>query len=272
MTFRARLHPRLRVPLRTGAAAVATVAVALTATACEDDGGGGKDGAAGLPGLSRSAGTDGSGGYDGSGGSGGSGPGTTGGTGTDSDTDNGTDSDSGTGDEAPTRNGGTSGGPHVRQKRLLDNLPRAGSVMAAGEYVQRFTTCERYSIDPSDERYYPMDEKFDASWGVQFRGTCGDGGHGWIRVFKTSDMRRFQAAYKADLAERVKKARLAGIDGGFAVGKDFAVIAPDDRTIRQLSASGLLMLNCNPDFQPVGDVTVVPALVDGCVLTDDFIV
>ncbi|MEV8022563.1 hypothetical protein AB0O76_40980 [Streptomyces sp. NPDC086554] len=84
---------------------------------------------------------------------------------------------------------------------MLDNLPEAKTVMAAGEYLQRFTTCDRYSIDPSDERYYPMDEKFDMSWGVQFRGTCDDGADGWIRVFKTSDMEKFQTAYKADLAE-----------------------------------------------------------------------
>ncbi|MGW5735310.1 MULTISPECIES: hypothetical protein [Streptomyces] len=104
---------------------------------------------------------------------------------------------------------------------MLENLPRAGTVMAAGEYLQRFTTCERYSIDPSDERYHPMDEKFDATWGVQFRGTCDDGGHGWIRVFKTSD--------------------------------------------------GLLILNCNPNFRPQGDAVALPASVDGCVLTDEFV-
>ncbi|MGW6061958.1 hypothetical protein [Streptomyces sp. NPDC055189] len=81
---------------------------------------------------------------------------------------------------------------------MLENMPQAGTVMAAGEYLQRFTTCAPYSIDPSDERYYPMDEKLDTSWGVQFRGTCDDGGNGWIRVFKTSDMKKFQTAYRAD--------------------------------------------------------------------------
>ncbi|WP_447038796.1 hypothetical protein [Streptomyces sp. DSM 118878] len=259
MTLRAALH----VPLRTLAAAFAVTALALTATACEDDGGGKKDGAAGLPGLSEPTGPD-----DGSG---------TGESGTDADAhESGTDAgeggtSAGAGDENPTRNGGTSGGPHVRQKRLLDNMPQAGSVMAAGEYIQRFTTCERYSVSPSDERYYPMDEKFDASWGVQFRGTCDDGGRGWIRVFKTSDMERFQSAYKADVAERMKKNQQAAIKGGFAVGKDFAVIAPDDRTIRDLSSSGLLILNCNPNHRPSGDTTEVPALVDGCVLTDEFV-
>ncbi|MGA4849808.1 hypothetical protein ACOBQB_27440 [Streptomyces sp. G5(2025)] len=154
---------------------------------------------------------------------------------------------------------------------MLDNMPEAGTVMAAGAYLQRFTTCERYSIDPADERYYPMDEKFDASWGVQFRGTCDDGGHGYIRVLKTNDMVRFQSAYKADLAERLKTNERAAIKGGFAIGKDFAVIAPDGETIRDLSASGLLVLNCNPNFRPTGDVATAPALVDGCVLTDEFV-
>lgn len=79
---------------------------------------------------------------------------------------------------------------------MLENLPQAGTVMAAGEYLQRFTTCERYSIDSS---------------------------------------------------------------------------APDDDTIRDLSASGLLILNCNPNFQPQGDVSTAPALIDGCVLTDEFV-
>ncbi|MFD4478651.1 MULTISPECIES: hypothetical protein [unclassified Streptomyces] len=154
---------------------------------------------------------------------------------------------------------------------MLENLPQADTVMAAGEYLQRFTTCERYSIDPADERYYPMDEQFDMSWGVQFRGTCDDSGDGWIRVFKTSDMTQFQTAYKADVAERMKTDELAGLHGGFAVGKDFAVIAPDDDTIRDLSASGLLVLNCNPNFKPQGDVATAPASVDGCVLTDEFV-
>lgn len=54
-------------------------------------------------------------------------------------------------------------------------------------------------------------------------------------------------------------------------GKDFAVIAPDGDTIRDLSASGLLVLNCNPNFQPRGDVSTAPALIDGCVLTDEFV-
>ncbi|MEU5954782.1 hypothetical protein [Streptomyces sp. NPDC047525] len=174
-------------------------------------------------------------------------------------------------DQAPARNGGTSGGPEVRQKWMLENLPQADTVMAAGEYLQRFTTCERYSIDPSDERYYPMDEKFDMSWGVQSRGTCDDSGDGWIRVFKTSDMEQFQTAYRAEIAEEMKTNELAGVKGGFAVGKDFAVIAPDGDTIRDLSASGLLVLNCNPNFQPRGDVSTAPASVDGCVLTDEFV-
>ncbi|MEV6396215.1 hypothetical protein AB0M39_15805 [Streptomyces sp. NPDC051907] len=169
------------------------------------------------------------------------------------------------------RNGGASGGPEARQKMMLDNMPKAGTVMAAGEYVQRFTTCERYSIDPSDERYYPMDEKFDATWGVQFRGTCNDSGNGYIRVFKTNDMRMFQEAYRGEVAERMKNSSTADIEGGFAVGEDFAVIAPDDDSIRQLSASGLLILNCNPNFQPQGDVSTAPALVEGCVLTDQFV-
>ncbi|TGA84680.1 hypothetical protein [Streptomyces sp. MZ04] len=150
-------------------------------------------------------------------------------------------------------------------------MPEAKTVMAAGEYLQRFTTCERYSIDPSDERYYPMDEKFDLSWGVQFRGTCDDGGGTWMRVFKTSDMTQFQTAYKADLAEEMKDDELADVEGGFAIGKDFVVIAPDGETLRDLSASGLLELNCNPNFQVRGDVSTAPALVDGCVLTDEFV-
>ncbi|MEV0529832.1 hypothetical protein AB0I66_41080 [Streptomyces sp. NPDC050439] len=184
--------------------------------------------------------------------------------------DDGSDTDSGS-DLAPARNGGTSGGPEVRQKWMLENLPQAGTVMAAGEYLQRFTTCERYSIDPADERYYPMDEKFDMTWGVQFRGTCDDGDDGWIRVFKTSDMKQFQTAYKAEITERMKTDERAGIRGGFAIGKDFAVIVPDDETLRDLSGSSLLELNCNPNFEPQGDVSTAPALIDGCLLTDEFV-
>ncbi|WP_146193881.1 hypothetical protein [Streptomyces sp. MA5143a] len=174
------------------------------------------------------------------------------------------------------RNGGATsdlpGGLTTRQKLMLDNLPESGAVMAAGEYLQRFTTCERYSIDPADTRYYPMDEEFDESWGVRFRGTCDDAGDSYIRVFwtGTDGMKTFQEAYRADIAERVKKSPSAGIDGGFAIGRDFAVIAPDPDTVRQLSSSFLLVLNCNPNFEPVGDTSTAPAQVDGCVLTDDF--
>lgn len=102
---------------------------------------------------------------------------------------------------------------------MLDNLPESGSVMAAGEFLQRFTTCEQSSIDPSDTRYYPMDEKFDESWGVRFRGTCDDAGHGYIRVFWTGageNMKKLQNAYRADIAERVKTTPAAGIDAGSA--------------------------------------------------------
>ncbi|MFF0076273.1 hypothetical protein [Streptomyces sp. NPDC005494] len=180
--------------------------------------------------------------------------------------------------ESGARNGGAggegeqSGGLSTRQRFMLDNLPESGSVMAAGEFLQRFTTCEQYSIDPSDTRYYPMDEQFDESWGVRFRGTCDDGGHGYIRVFwtGTDGMRTLQNAYRADIAERVKTSPDAGIEGGFGVGKDFAVIAPDPDTLGDLSASNLLVLNCNPDFEASGDVSTAPAQADGCVLTDDF--
>ncbi|MET9549447.1 hypothetical protein ABZY36_29685 [Streptomyces sp. NPDC006627] len=230
-------------PLRTLAAVFAVVALAVTVSACDEDG-------------EREGGASDQGGVSG-------GDGTSGGDGA-----------SDAGDANPGRNGGASGGPEVRQKMMLDNMPEVGTVMAAGEYLQRFTACERYSIDPSDERYYPMDEKFDASWGVRFRGTCDDGGHGYIRVFKTDGtdgMERFQSAYKADVAERMERDERAAIKGGFAIGKDFAVIAPDGGTIRDLSASGLLVLNCNPNFRPTGDVATAPALVDGCVLTDEFV-
>ncbi|WP_286248761.1 hypothetical protein [Streptomyces graminofaciens] len=177
------------------------------------------------------------------------------------------------------RNGGTTGGGlpgqlTTRQKLMLDNLPESDSVMAAGEYLQRFTTCERYSIDPADTRYYPMDEEFDESWGVRFRGTCGDGGNGYIRVFWTGTdegMKQFQEAYRDDIAERVKTSPSAGIDGGFGIGRNFAVIAPGSDTLRDLSSSHLLVLNCNPNFEATGDVSTAPAEVDGCVLTDDFI-
>ncbi|MFG3510518.1 hypothetical protein ACGF5F_34040 [Streptomyces sp. NPDC047821] len=176
------------------------------------------------------------------------------------------------------RNGGTGGGERpgglsTREQFMLDNLPESGSVMAAGEFLQRFTACERYSIDPSDPRYYPMDEKFDATWGVKFRGTCNDAGGSYIRVFWTGTgegMRTFQNAYRAHVADRLRTTPDADIDGGFGIGKDFAVIVPDPDTLRYLSASNLLVLNCNPNFQATGDVRTAPALVDGCVLTDDF--
>ena len=87
-------------------------------------------------------------------------------------------------------------------------------------------------------------------------------------------MERFPSAYQAevaDMAERMKKNQQAALAGGFAIGEDFAVTAPDDRTIRDLSSSGLLILDCNPNHRPTGDTTEVPAPADGCALTDEFV-
>ena len=62
---------------------------------------------------------------------------------------------------------------------MLENMPQAGTVMAAGEYLQRVTTCERYSIDlgyrakagPRSYRFSPH-TLVDTSSRPHFRGYC----------------------------------------------------------------------------------------------------
>ncbi|MDQ0797409.1 hypothetical protein [Streptomyces sp. B1I3] len=67
-------------------------------------------------------------------------------------------------------------------------------------------------------------------------------------------MRTFRDAYRAHVAEEVRTAPSAGIHGGFAVGRDLAVIAPDPESVRRLAASQLLVLHRDPDCEATGDV------------------
>jgi hypothetical protein len=57
---------------------------------------------------------------------------------------------------------------------------------------------------------------------------------------------------------------------GFLIGMDFAVVPGGDETIRDLKASDLKYMTCDPEFKMPSGYKSEPALVDGCVLTDYF--
>ncbi|MFK4221683.1 hypothetical protein [Streptomyces sp. NPDC019890] len=170
--------------------------------------------------------------------------------------------------ENPTKNGGVNGSAPDGATGF-DGLPVAGSMKAAFDYVATYSRCKDLGTRPDDERFYSGDSEKDAGWGVTERGVCSTGHREeWTRIFMVSDMKKFQGAYKADLYKQFKDDPEAGLNGGFAIGQDFAVVAVGDDEVRGLGQSQLLILNCNPSFAVPSGYKKEKALVEGCVLTD----
>ncbi|MEU7551655.1 hypothetical protein AB0B01_04695 [Streptomyces sp. NPDC044571] len=161
--------------------------------------------------------------------------------------------------------GGEGSGVAPKDGTRLQQLPKAGSMAAAARFVGGYTRCSSISVGPDNYEYFEEDQKYDASWSVTERGSCGKG----TRIFKFKDAKTFQAAYKAQLDRELKESPNRGLKGGFLVGQDFAVIATSSSAVSSLAKpGGLLILNCHPKFTAPSGYVKELAQVKGCVLTD----
>lgn len=168
--------------------------------------------------------------------------------------------------ENPSRNGGVNGSAPDDATGFA-SLPVAVSMKTAAGYVGGLALCDELATDPEDERFYDADSRIDGGWGVSERGVCGSRREP-IRIFMVKDMKKFQASYKAELDQKRQENPSAGMDGGFAIGQDFAVITADSDAANALSGAELLILNCNPSLSVPSGYSKEKALVDGCALTD----
>ncbi|MFD9337949.1 hypothetical protein ACFWBF_26640 [Streptomyces sp. NPDC060028] len=166
----------------------------------------------------------------------------------------------------PTKNGGVNGNA-PKNGTAFQQLPKAATMAAAARYVNGYTKCTSVATDKNDYEYWDDDAQYDAKWSVTERGDCGKG----TRIFMLKDPKAFQAAYKASIDAELAADPKKGINGGFAVGQDFAVIATSRNAITAMTKpGGLFILNCNPNFAPPSGYVKEKALVSGCVLTDYF--
>ncbi|MDX3066252.1 hypothetical protein PV518_29420 [Streptomyces sp. ND04-05B] len=99
-------------------------------------------------------------------------------------------------------------------------------------------------------------EAQDPSWGIAERAVCEDRFADAVALLKVPDMKTFQAAVKEDG------------HADFLVGRDFAVVPVNGRTVHDLAGAGLKFLTCDPDFRVSGGYSTDRALVDGCVLSN----
>lgn len=142
-------------------------------------------------------------------------------------------------------------------------LPKASDMASIASYLNQFGSCLNLTpgqeYDASDENEknpaWGEDEAADSTWGIGGRAVCTDRYSDAIALLSVPDMRTFQTAAKKDG------------HAGFLVGKDFAVVPVDARTVQDLSASGLRYLTCDRDFTAPSGYEKQPALVDGCVLS-----
>ncbi|MET9645978.1 hypothetical protein AB0K71_13335 [Streptomyces syringium] len=148
--------------------------------------------------------------------------------------------------------------------------PSAGSLAEAQKYVQRHTSCEQLSTEPADKRMPSDDPAKPGAWSVTERGVCSDQrGRGQIVLYRTSDMKAFQAGYKKHVSDAIDGGK--GDYGLFSrvfVGKDFAVVPRRTESAMALAKSGLRILTCNPTFGVPKGYKKEKALVEHCVLSD----
>ncbi|MCJ1679148.1 hypothetical protein MTF65_17740 [Streptomyces sp. APSN-46.1] len=148
-------------------------------------------------------------------------------------------------------------------------LPKAGSMAGAARIINGFTPCGQVSTTRSGYGGNPSsdpDAKYGTSYSVTERGYCG-GRRERSAIFMIKDPKAFQAAIKAEI-----EAEEGGgnPNSGPIIGQDFATgsESADANSALLSPQSGLLMLNCHPDFKPPSGYRKEPALVKGCVLTD----
>jgi hypothetical protein len=165
------------------------------------------------------------------------------------------------------KNGGSDGDGRAAGKGLgFKGLAKAGSMAGAARIVNGYTSCEQVSPkkDPDSDR--DPDAEYDLkTYSVTERGYCGR--RNVTGIFMIKDPKVFQAAFKAEVE---KKGGSGNVNSGVVVGQDFAM---GSESFSAMSAairpgSGMLMLNCHPDFNPPSGYVKEPALVKGCVLTN----
>lgn len=148
-------------------------------------------------------------------------------------------------------------------------LPKAGNMVGAARIVNTYTDCDqvRPLLDSYDGSDGDPDAEYDESYSVTERGYCDS--QGKTSIFMIKDAKAFQAAYKAEID---KKNGRGNPDTGPVIGQDFATGSQDaDVMVAMVGPqTGLMVLNCHPDFSPPSGFRKEPALVKGCVLTDYF--
>ncbi|MBT2402561.1 MULTISPECIES: hypothetical protein [unclassified Streptomyces] len=168
--------------------------------------------------------------------------------------------------ENPTKNGGVNGGA-PKDGTPFQRLPKAGTMAAAARFINGYTRCSSLSMEPTDDESPDTETKYDGKWSVTEQGFCGHG----TRILMYKDAKKFQAAYKADLEQKMKESPNRGLRGGFLIGQDFAVLTDSGSAIASMSKpGGLLILNCHPKFTAPSGYVKANAQVKGCVLTDYF--
>lgn len=136
-------------------------------------------------------------------------------------------------------------------------LPSAGSPQEAGDFLQSSLHCESIDIasPPEVQRVEAM-----GMTGINGGGECEDpaDGGGDVDFLTIEDMEAFQTAVRGDKDEQ----------DDLMIGDDFAVDPSSDDQRRQLLKSGLLFLNCTPDFKAPSGSSADDGEVDGCATTD----
>ncbi|MFG2130829.1 hypothetical protein ACGFNV_23845 [Streptomyces sp. NPDC048751] len=173
----------------------------------------------------------------------------------------------GSGDDESRNSGsdgdGKSGGS---SQPAASGLPEAKDMASIAYYLNKYASCldltpgAEYddSEDADKNPAWGDTEAEDPSWGITERAVCTDKYSDAIALLTVPDMKKLQTAAKKDG------------HASFLVGKDFAVVPVDDRTIEELKASGLKYLTCDPDAEIPSGFEKQAAEVDGCVLSDYF--
>ncbi|MCX5406549.1 hypothetical protein OHA37_22070 [Streptomyces sp. NBC_00335] len=174
------------------------------------------------------------------------------------------------GGENPAFGGmGQATGATSSKEKGFKGLPKAGSMAAAARIVNMYTDCSqvRPLLDSYDGSDGDPNSKYDESYSVTERGYCDSEGSTSIVMIK--DAKVFQTAYKAEID---KENGGGNADTGPVVGQDFAAGSDDADVMVAMVAphTGLMVLNCYPNFNPPSGYRKEPALVKGCFLTDYF--
>jgi hypothetical protein len=150
----------------------------------------------------------------------------------------------------------------------FEGLPRADTMAGAARIVNMHTECQvRPLLDSYDGSDGDPAAAYNEAYSVTERGYCDSRGR--TRIFMIKDAKAFQTAYKAEVD---KKNGGGNRDTGPVIGQDFATGSEDADVMVSMVAphTGLMVLNCHPDFDPPSGYRKEPALVEGCVLTDHF--